>query len=327
MQLKNEMCYKVNLNLLLICASIELVIIIITNLILYRIDESYENKIINFHLQWQLNTIENLIVSDISNIAAGKELDDLLVIKNASKLENFKQDTGHSLIIEISRQDHTKVIADISNVIELIEAIAKDNFQYSVMLNNQLICGTHLLEIPDIVRNITINEQLKLSIAIINSPNSLLTLESELRINNKIKYRLINSFLFFILITTVIFKGLNSIFRYKVLKKKLDNVTAFYKREKAFITNCYEQSKKDEDFVGRLEEAGILADIELKEYLPIFLSPLLKHKQIYEVDIANFQIEEYVQGYNTINDCNIELVILNNTVNNHIISSILLIFK
>jgi len=321
MQLKEEIGYKVNLKHLLICLFIELIVVIITNLILFKIDKSYENKIILFYLQGQLQIIENLIVGDLANIAAGKEVDDLLVIKNATKLENFQQDAGHSLIIKISRQDNTKVIADISNIIELIEAIAKDNFHYSITLNDQIICDTKLFITPDITKNITINEQLKLSIKIINSTNSLLTLESELRINNKIKYRIINSFLFFILTTMLIFKCLNNIFKYQFLKKKLDNVIAFYKYEKAFITGCYEQSKKDEDFVSRLEEAGILADIELKEYLPIFLSPLLKPKQIHKVDITNFQIEQFVQGYNVLNNCNIELIIFNNTIDNYIVSS------
>ena len=168
MQLKEGISYKVNLKHLLICLFIELIIIVITNLILLK--------------------IENLIVGDLTNIAAGKEVDDLLVIKNATKLENFQQDVGHSLIIKISREDDTKVIADISNIIELIEAIAKDNFHYSITLNDQIICGTQLLVTPDITKNITINEQLKLSIKIINVTNSLLTLESESRINNKIKY-------------------------------------------------------------------------------------------------------------------------------------------
>ena len=120
----------------------------------------------------------------------------------------------------------------------------------------------------------------------------------------------------------LIFKCLNNIFKYQFLKKKLDNVIAFYKYEKAFITGCYEQSKKDEDFVSRLEEAGILADIELKEYLPIFLSPLLNPKQTHKLDITNFQIEQFVQGYNTLNNCNIELIILNNTIDNYIVSSV-----
>ena len=322
MQLKEGISYKVNLKHLLICLFIELIIIVITSLILLKIDKSYENKIILFYLQGQLQIIENLIVADLTNIAAGKEVDDLLVIKNATKLENFQQDAGHSLIIKISRQDNTKVIADISNIIELIEAIAKDNFHYSITLNDQIICGTQLLVTPDITKNITINEQLKLSIKIINVTNSLLTLESESRINNKIKYRIINSFLFFILTTMLIFKCLSSIFKYQFLKKKLDNVIAFYKYEKTFITNCYEQSKKDEDFVSRLEEAGILADIELKEYLPIFLSPLLKPNQTHKVDITNFQIEQFVQGYNVLNNCNIELIIINNTIDNHIVSSV-----
>lgn len=120
----------------------------------------------------------------------------------------------------------------------------------------------------------------------------------------------------------LILKCLNSILKYQFLKKKLDNVIAFNKYEKIFITNCYEQSKKDEDFVSRLEEAGILADIELKEYLPIFLSPLLKPNQTHKVDITNFQIEQFVQGYNVLNDCNIELIIINNTIDNHIVSSV-----
>ena len=44
MQLKDEISYKVNLKHLLICLFIELIIIVITNLILFKIDKSYENK-------------------------------------------------------------------------------------------------------------------------------------------------------------------------------------------------------------------------------------------------------------------------------------------
>ena len=50
MQLKDEISYKVNLKHLLICLFIELIIIVITNLILFKIDKSYENKIILFYL-------------------------------------------------------------------------------------------------------------------------------------------------------------------------------------------------------------------------------------------------------------------------------------
>ena len=62
MQLKEEIGYKVNLKHLLICLFIELIVVIITNLILFKIDKSYENKIILFYLQGQLQIIENLIV-------------------------------------------------------------------------------------------------------------------------------------------------------------------------------------------------------------------------------------------------------------------------
>ena len=54
MQLKEGISYKVNLKHLLICLFIELIVVVITNLILFKIDKSYENKIILFYLHGQL---------------------------------------------------------------------------------------------------------------------------------------------------------------------------------------------------------------------------------------------------------------------------------
>ena len=48
--LKKGISYKVNLKHLLICLFIELIVVVITNLILFKIDKSYENKIILFYL-------------------------------------------------------------------------------------------------------------------------------------------------------------------------------------------------------------------------------------------------------------------------------------
>ena len=44
MQLKEEIGYKVNLKHLLICLFIELIVVIITNLILFKIDKLFFNS-------------------------------------------------------------------------------------------------------------------------------------------------------------------------------------------------------------------------------------------------------------------------------------------
>ena len=319
MSLKDDSYYKLNIIHFSSLLAITIAVIIIVNLVFYEIDKSYERSVKMFYLQAQMQVIENIVVADIVRIASGKEVEDLLVVKNTAMSDYT---SINNLVIRIPKQDGKEVTVDISNIIELIDAVSRNNFEYSVMLNNSLIFGEDILEEPDLIKNIMINEKLTLSILIKSIADSLLSFEGEQRIKNKIKYRIINSILFFNLTTLAILKYLNNIFRYKLLQKKLEDFTKFYKNEKLFISSCYEQSKKDSDFINRLEEAGILADIELKEYLPIFLSPLLSKHKTYKIDISKIQISEFIDGYNVLNNSDIELAVLNNTKDNFFISFI-----
>ena len=97
---KDDTYYKINLKHFLLLLAAGLTVIIIINFIFYEIDKSYEKSIKMFYLQGQMQVIENIVVTDIASIAAGKEIEDLLVVKNIS-ISNY---SGiNSLIIKIPK--------------------------------------------------------------------------------------------------------------------------------------------------------------------------------------------------------------------------------
>ena len=283
--------------------------ILAINIILHIIDERAEEKIVHTIMRNYLENIQQLIVKDLTNISSSKDIEDLLIIKNYKILAQHTVSVN-GVVAELPTVYGSKAIIDFSNVVELLEDIAKDNFYYAIELNNNLLCGVKLEEGYDIVQDIDINNSI-LSIKLKLNKKSLVARESKERIVEKKLNRALISISLFIFICFGIFQFMKIKLKIQRYKTKIQNIQNFYRHEKSYILNCYQHSQNDKKFIDRLEKAGLLEDSESNDYFPIFLAPMFESNPIYNVDPKEFRLESMVEGYNIIHNCNINLILKN----------------
>ena len=117
---------------------ITFLIILAINIILCIIDEKAERKIVYTIMRNYLETIQQLIVKDFTNISGSRDIENLLIIKNYKILTHHDVSIS-GIVAELPTIDGSIAVVDFSNVVELVEDITKDNFYYVIELNNNLL--------------------------------------------------------------------------------------------------------------------------------------------------------------------------------------------
>lgn len=293
------------------------------NILLCRANKNYEDKFIKSHLLRQLSFLHNLIKNDIQNIFENKNPEHLLIIKNyiyQGGSDSFSYEDG--IVGKIYDNKGNSIIVDLSNILELINELAKNYFYYYVKLNGKAInkSPSNLEENYEIELNDKIfDNYLYIKINLLDT--AWVKVESNKRSSERLLYTSIISVIFFMVISYMISKYYQSRAQVSSLHADIHNLREYFQQERSYINDCYEYSKKDLDFIERLDSAGLLRNGNLNDYLPLYLSPGVETK-LYSLNSAKLNFENLVEGYNLITHSKIKMIISDQTTNNNIISSL-----
>jgi hypothetical protein len=222
---------------------------------------------------------------------------DLSVIRNFSHEINDQNINSLSQVIYISNNTlHVKtsneyLLLDLSNIKQILDNISGNLFLYSLSINNKQVLTNTLVDLTDnTLLSTPITKNLLLTFSLKNSPNSQFIV-----LNNKALKN--NTALILYLSIGIFFVGLFVIFWFfnqrKKLKAEIDhknNILLFIEKDKDFIIQCYEYSKKSKPVVQDAIEENYDND-----YLPLSIVNNIENNK--EVEILVNKITLAINDY------------------------------
>lgn len=297
-------------------------VIFLFNLFLYENSKNFENEFIKSYLLKQLSFVHKIIEKDIQNIFESKNPEHLLIIKNYMPETNTLSAYEDRIIDKIYNSNGDSIIADFSNIFELIEELARSNFFYYIKLNgrplNKKPINTGDTYTAEFNGKVFDNY---LSIIVNLTDNAWIKIESDKRILEKLLYTAVTSIIIFIFLSYIILKYYQNTDRIFCLGTDIQNLREYFQYERSYINDCYEHSKQDQDLLERLDSAGLLKSCNLRDYFPLYLSPALENK-LYSLDITKFNFVNLINGYNIINYSNIRVIINDETTDGFVTSNL-----
>ena len=286
--------------------SIHLIYIVILLIICILINISVYYKTIQDEREYQSHLLDcyaerigKLISKDFKKIFQhGYKLSDLSIITNFT-YKAFDEIKPHMQEIYVSNNTlHIKnetgcLIIDISNVKKILDDISKDLFLYSLSINGEKILTNTLNNLKNNkLLSIPITQDTMLSISGEHYKYSPLIMLSDVNIKNKAAYTLFISSIMFFIGIFIIFWLLRQKMKLIVEINHKKNILLFVNKEREFITQCYEYSKKSRN--------NLLYQDEIKteyhdEYLP--LSIVSEDEELKEVELLIERIIEPIQDY------------------------------
>jgi hypothetical protein len=173
--------------------AISIIATIIINVCLYKQDRNFEYHKNKLYLQNQLDSIRHLVENDINNILENKNPEHLILIKNFDNSANTSAKIyENGITARVYINDSKVILADFSNLFELLEEINRDNFAYYIELNNKIINNSIPKGNYEIVFNGSIvNNSFSVKLKLLE--HSVLKIESKKRIIEMVWYRIIIS--------------------------------------------------------------------------------------------------------------------------------------
>ena len=291
---------------------------VIINACLYKQDRNFEYHKNKLYFQNQLDSIRRLIENDLNSILENKNPEHLILIKNFDNSANTSTKIYENGITAIVYVNDSKVIlADFSNLFELLEEINRDNFAYYIELNNKIINNSIPKENYEIVFNGSIvNNSFSVKLKLLE--HSVLKIESKNRIIEMVWYRIIISTTLSGFLYYVFLRYYQNNLRIRILENNINSITEFYKKEKDRIVSYYEYTKKDPELIARLDTAGLIYDIKTRNYFPLFLSQQVDEQKVHSFNLRQLDLLDLVDGYNIIYHTETELQINDQTLNGQI---------
>jgi len=298
--------------------AIAIIATIIINVCLYKQDRNFEYHKNKLYLQNQLDSIRHLVENDINNILENKNPEHLILIKNFDNSANTSAKIyENGITARVYVNDSKVILADFSNLFELLEEINRDNFAYYIELNNKIINNSIPKENYEIVFNGSIvNNSFSVKLKLLE--HSVLKIESKNRIIEMVWYRIIISTTLSGFLYYVFLRYYQNNLRIRILENNINSITEFYKKEKDRIVSYYEYTKKDPELIARLDTAGLIYDIKTRNYFPLFLSQQVDEQKVHSFNLRQLDLLDLVDGYNIIYHTETELQINDQTLNGQI---------
>lgn len=298
--------------------TISIIASVIINACLYKHDRNFEYHKNKLYLQNQLESIRRLIENDINNILENKHPEHLILIKNfETSTNNSTKIYENGITARVYVNDSKVILADFSNLFELLEEINRDNFAYYIELNNKVINDSTPKGYYETVFNGSIvNNSFSVKLKLLE--HSVLKIESEKRIIEMMWYRIIISTALCGFLYYAFLRYYQNNVRIRILENNINSITEFYKKEKDRIVTYYEYTKKDPELITRLETAGLIYDVKTRNYFPLFLSQQVDEQKMHSFNLRQLDLLDLVDGYNIIYHTETELQINDQTLNGQI---------
>ena len=297
-----------------------LIFCISVNIFMYNKLNKENEKSQSFLLNLYAKEIERLILKDFLKIFQHNyTTNDLSIIRNYSHEIDSQNTTSVSQVVYISNNTlHVKtaneyLILDLSNIKQILDAISENVFLYSLSIDNKQILTNTIVDLTDNkLLNIPITKNLLLTLNLKHAYNSQF-----IALNNKALKT--NIVLILALLISVFFVGLFVIFWFCNQRKKLqaeidhkNNILLFINRDKDFIIQCYEYSKKSKSV-----EQEVIEENYNNDYLPLSIANNIENNKEVEILVKKITlaINDYFVFYKKYYQLdNIELDIINDNL-------------
>jgi len=307
-----------------ISVGILLILCISINVFMYNKLKNQNEKSQLLLLELYAQEIEKVVLNDFLKIFQHNyTTNDLLIIKNFNHEIGNQNITTLSHVVYVSsntlciKTSNQYLILDLLNIKRILDTISENLYLYSFGINNQQILTNTLVNLTDNrLLSTPINKDLLLTVSLKHRQDSRFIVLSDKILKTNILAVIYFSIAAFFTGIFIVFQFLN---KGKKLKAEIDHknsILLFIDKDKEFIAQCYEYSKKSKSIVQE-EEEGYNND-----YFPLSVFCNVENNKEVEicVDKITLAIKEYFCCYKKYHQLdNIELDIIHDNLNKMIL--------